>query len=76
MSEPEPFVEPDRGASRPGRRYVDARGVAWYVRERVVGDRGTALYFESSVAFRRVTEYPPDWWDLPTDELEIVSLRS
>jgi hypothetical protein len=42
----------------------------------VVGDRGTALYFESPIAFRRVTEYPPDWWNLPTDELEILSLRS
>jgi len=36
MSEREPSVEPDRGAPPRARRYVDARGVAWYVRERVV----------------------------------------
>ena len=76
MAKPEPFGEPDRGAPPRARRYVDGRGVAWYVPERVVGNRAAALYFESSMAFRRVTEYPPDWWNLATDELEIVSLRS
>jgi len=76
MAEREPFGEPDLGSSPRARRYVDGAGVAWYVRERVVGDRATSLYFESSMAFRRVTEYPPDWWNLATDELEIVSLRS
>jgi len=33
---------------------------------------GGALYFENDVAFRRVADYPDDWRDLPTGELEIV----
>jgi len=34
---------------------------------------GRALYFESVIGFRRVTHYPPDWRELPTAELEILS---
>ena len=34
---------------------------------------GPALYFENDVAFRRVADYPDDWRDLPTGELEILS---
>lgn len=45
-------------------------------RLRMVGNWVTVLYFESLMAIRRVTEYPPDWWNLATDKLEIVSLRS
>lgn len=55
------------------RRYVDATGVAWCVRELSVTDRDPALYFESVSAFRRVSQYPPDWHELPTGELEILS---
>jgi hypothetical protein len=58
------------------RRYVDAAGVAWYVREKATLGRGPALYFESPGAFRRVTHYPPDWRDLTTGELEILSLET
>jgi hypothetical protein len=63
MSEPDPSE----------RRYVDAEGVAWRVREASHGDRHRALYFESAMAFRRVSDYPPDWRDLPTAELEMLS---
>lgn len=55
------------------RRYVDAHGVAWCVRELAVAERGAALYFETTTLFRRVTDYPADWRDLPTGELEILS---
>ena len=55
------------------RRFSDADGVTWRVREFQPADRAPALYFETETAFRRVTEYPPDWRDLPTAELEILS---
>jgi hypothetical protein len=55
------------------RRYVDADGVAWRVRETSHGHHQRALYFESAMAFRRVMDYPPDWRNLPTAELEILS---
>ena len=58
------------------RRYVDASGIAWYVREKATLGRDPALYFESPTACRRVTHYPPDWRDLPTGELEILSLKT
>jgi hypothetical protein len=58
------------------RRYVDANGVAWCVRERSAADRVRALYFESVMAFRRVTRYPPNWRELPTGELEILSRKT
>jgi hypothetical protein len=58
------------------RRYVDAEGVLWCVRERAVADRAPALYFESPTVVRRVRYYPPDWRDLPTGELEILSLKA
>ena len=55
------------------RRFTDTSGVIWRVRERQSSGRGPALYFESDVAFRRVADYPDDWRDLPTGELEILS---
>jgi hypothetical protein len=55
-----------------GRRFRDADGVNWQVREREKAGRPPALYFESEMAFRRVTHYPSDWRDLPTAELEIL----
>jgi hypothetical protein len=45
----------------------------WCVGERLLREWGRALYFESVIGFRRVTHYPPDWRELPTAELEILS---
>lgn len=59
--------------SDPERRFIDADGVSWRVRELRPAGQPTALYFETDSAFRRVTGYPPDWRDLPTGELEILS---
>ena len=56
-----------------GRRFSDENGTQWRVREVQTPDRPAALYFENDVAFRRVTQYPTDWRDLPTRELEILS---
>ena len=56
-----------------GRRFSDENGTLWQVREVQTANRPAALYFETDVAFRRVTSYPKDWRDLPTDELEILS---
>ena len=56
-----------------GRRFSDEHGTLWQVREVQTPNRPAALYFETDVAFRRVTSYPKDWRDLPTDELEILS---
>ena len=58
------------------RRFVDASGIAWCVREKAILGRGPALYFASAGAFRRVTQYPRDWHDLPTSELEVLSLKT
>ena len=57
----------------PERRFTDMSGVIWRVLERRTSGRGPALYFENDAAFRRVAEYPDDWRDLPTGELEILS---
>ena len=57
------------------RRFVDANGIAWRVREKTLGG-GPALYFESAGTFRRVTQYPRDWQNLPTGDLEILSMKS
>ena len=57
----------------PGRRFRDSDGVNWYVRERESAGNQPALYFETEMAFRRVTHYPLDWRDLPTAELEVLS---
>jgi hypothetical protein len=56
-----------------GRQFHDADGVSWHVREREEGGRPPALYFETEMAFRRVTHYPLHWRDLPTGDLEILS---
>lgn len=65
-----------RSARTNPRMFNDADGVLWRVREWKVPERPPALYFESDYAFRRVANYPPDWRDLPTDELEILSHES
>ena len=58
------------------RRFIDAAGIIWRVRERQTSGRRPALYFENDVAFRRVADYPEDWRDLPTGEREVLSLRT
>ena len=58
------------------RRYVDADGVAWCVREKATLGRGPALYFLSLGTFRRVTQYPDDWQDLAAGELEVLSRKT
>ena len=58
------------------RRFVDASGIAWCVREKATLGRSPALYFDSAGTFRRVTQYPRDWHDLPTGELEVLSLKT
>ena len=58
------------------RRYVDADGVAWCVREKATLGRGPALYFLSVGTFRRVTRYPDDWQDLAPGELEVLSRKT
>ena len=50
-----------------------ADGVRWRVRELQPSERAAALYFETQGVFRRVNDYPSDWRDLPTGELEILS---
>jgi hypothetical protein len=46
------------------------------VREKATLGRRPALYFESLGTFRRVTQYPPDWHELPPADLEILSHRT
>ncbi len=58
------------------RRYVDANGVAWCVREKVTLGRDPALYFLSPGTFRRVTQYPDHWEDLAAGELEVLSRKT
>ena len=58
--------------AKAGRRFHDADGTCWRVWEREGEGRPPALYFETEMAFRRVTHYPSDWRDLPTAELEIL----
>jgi hypothetical protein len=58
------------------REFKDAAGIRWRVREAEPAGHPRALYFETDNGFRRVTAYPPNWRDLPTSELEILSLRT
>jgi hypothetical protein len=61
------------GRDHTWRKFSDASGVTWRVRELQPPGCPRALYFEADHAFRRVTQYPEDWRDLPTGELEILS---
>ena len=63
-------------SQRSSRLFIDVHGVTWRVRELQPVDHARALYFENDGAFRRVTDYPADWRDLPTGELEILSYRT
>lgn len=76
MREPDRTFRAQAVPSHPGRRYTDANGVNWRVREFHQAGRPPALYFECTSAIRRVSQYPPDWRDLPTGELEILSRKT
>ena len=67
------ILPPALAQGRRERRFVDTSGVAWCVREKATLGRSPALYFESAATFRRVTQYPRDWHELATDELEVLS---
>jgi hypothetical protein len=67
------ILPPAVAQGRRERRFVDATGVAWSVREKATLGRRPALYFESAATFRRVTQYPHNWYELGPDELEILS---
>ena len=43
------------------------------MREVKRADSAPALYFESEIAFRRVTRYPADWQGLTAAELDALS---
>ena len=60
-------------SARVPKQFSDANGVMWRVRELQPAYYSRALYFENEGGFRRVTNYPTDWRDLPTGELEILS---
>ena len=55
------------------RHFSDANGVVWRVRELQPADRAPPSISRPSTRSRRVTNYPEDWRDLPTGELEILS---
>jgi hypothetical protein len=60
------------------REFLDATGVLWQVVEvdgrHVPGSRGErCLLFSSSVAIRRVWDYPRAWTDAPPEELDALS---
>jgi hypothetical protein len=64
-------------------RFVDGRGFAWQIREvrppartsrgrsaREGGGRASWLYFFSRFGTKRLADYPPNWSELPSLELE------
>ena len=73
-SEPRQAPRIERLASRSVR---DAHGVPWLVQEvrDLEYDRRatTSLIFSSDDVMRRVRVYPPNWIDLPDDELIALS---
>lgn len=63
----------------PSRQFHDTDRRSWVVRERP-GDPASvevtsrpALIFESATVIRRVTNYPSDWLELSTTQLEALS---
>lgn len=73
---PETFRSVALPAAPSERRFVDADGVAWCVREKATLGRDPALYFLSPGTFRRVTQYPDHWEDLAARELEVLSRQT
>lgn len=61
------------------RTFTDEEGIFWDVREVKNPDYdrrgGTCLLFESVHAFRRVREFPADWFKCTEQELAALSLR-
>jgi hypothetical protein len=72
-------AEPDqekRDVSIPHDRFfIDESGTEWRVFEKQLADNGECLIFDSSMAYRRVNEYPPDWRTLSPADLRELSWR-
>ena len=64
----------ERPVSR-DRFFVDEAGTEWRVFEKRFQDHGECLIFDSSMAYRRVNEYPPDWRTLSPADLRDLSWR-
>lgn len=62
------------------RTLFDAEGVQWRIFEQAFSDydrrNGLSLIFASDSAVRRVRDYPASWFDLPDDELLMLSWRT
>jgi hypothetical protein len=60
-------------------RRLEAEGLRWSVREVPAPpfDRrgGTHLLFDGEMVMRRVRTFPPEWHQLPDDELYALSLQ-
>ena len=69
----------DSSATR-ARTLVDAEGAQWRIFEQAFSDydrrKGLSLIFASDSAVRRVRAYPANWYDLPDDELLLLSWRT
>jgi hypothetical protein len=57
------------------RFFVDEQGTEWRVFEKRLNGNGECLIFDSSMAYRRVNEYPPDWRTLSPADLRTLSWR-
>ena len=59
------------------RSYVDPEGIAWFVFVQVRGDddgrQGQSLIFASETVVRRVRNFPDDWRERSSAELERLS---
>lgn len=65
-----------RESSMPRDRFfVDEYGTEWRVFEKRLDGNGECLIFDSSMAYRRVNEYPPDWRTLSPADLRSLSWR-
>lgn len=62
------------------RTFTDEEGVYWEVREVKNPDYdrrgGMSLVFESSLGFRRVRNYPDDWYEWSPGDLAVLSNRT
>ena len=69
----------DSSAPR-ARTLLDSDGAQWRVFEQAFSDydrrNGLSLIFASDSAVRRVRDYPASWFDLPDDELLVLSWRT
>jgi hypothetical protein len=67
--------EPKEGPILRDRFFVDETGTEWRVFEKRLSGTGECLIFDSSMAYRRVNEYPPDWRTLSPADLRDLSWR-